>query len=158
MVAGPDDRYPAAAWRSYCCRWLQRNSAIHLYLILTPVMTNNNINKYKVILVITVGMGLLSLLFSSKILLYIGLGAGVLSLVSEKLAGGVVWVWGKIAMVLVFINTRILLSLVYFVFLLPISALSKMFSKNGVIKKRKEGSYFEQRDHLYTPEDISNTW
>ena len=50
-------------------------------------MTNNNINKYKVILVITVGMGLLSLLFSSKILLYIGLGAGVLSLVSEKLAG-----------------------------------------------------------------------
>ena len=121
-------------------------------------MTNNNINKYKVILVITVGMGLLSLLFSSKILLYIGLGAGVLSLVSEKLAGGVVWVWGKIALVLGFINTRILLSLVYFVFLLPISALSKMFSKNGVIKKRKEESYFEQRDHLYTPEDISNTW
>lgn len=121
-------------------------------------MTDNKVNKYKVVLVITVGMSLLSILFSSRILLYIGLGAGILSLISEKLADGVVWVWNKIAQVLGFINTRILLSLVYFVFLLPISALSKMFSKNGVIKKRKKDSYFEQRDHLYTPEDISNAW
>jgi hypothetical protein len=121
-------------------------------------MTNEKVNKYKVVLVITVGMGLLSLLFSSKILLYIGLGAGVLSLISEKLAGGVVWVWEKIAQVLGFINTRILLSLVYFIFLLPISSLSKLFSKNGVIRKRQKETYFEQRDHLYTPEDISNAW
>lgn len=119
----------------------------------------------KVILVMVVGFLLIATYLhwkteytnAARILFFIALGIGVASFIPplERL---VVWIWGKIAMVLGWINTKIILSLVFFIFLTPFALLSRLFSKNALQLKRKSESTFVERNHTYTKKDLENIW
>ncbi|PTX61503.1 hypothetical protein C8N46_104146 [Kordia periserrulae] len=118
----------------------------------------------KVILVIVVGfMFIAGYLFwktdydtSATVLFCIALGVGILSFFIES---AIVWVWEKFALALGWINTRIILSLVFFIFLTPFAVLSRVFSKNSSLKlKNKENTTFVERNHTYTKKDLENIW
>ncbi len=97
--------------------------------------------------------------FKTDYFLYISLGVGVLSLLSSTLEGWVLKVWFKIALVLGFINTRIILGLVFFVFLTPFAWLQKLFvRKNFLTLKDKENTVYHTRNHTYKAEDLENIW
>ena len=66
---------------------------------------------------------------------YIALGVGVASFFPplERL---VVWIWGKIALVLGWINTKIILSVVFFLFLTPFGILSVSYTHLTLPTKR----------------------
>mgnify|MGYP000226704233 CR=1 FL=1 len=112
---------------------------------------------YKSILVITIGFLALYYIFDWKVFEYIGFGVGVLSLLSKHAASAILWVWHKIAHVLGWINTRIILSVVYIVFLVPLAFLSRLVSKSN-IRKIKGNSAFHDRNHAYTAKDMENSW
>jgi len=115
---------------------------------------------YQSILVIVIGFAVLSLVFKIKMLLTIGLLLGILSLASFTLAGWINYGWNKLAQGLGWINSKILISVVFYVFLFPISALSKIKHKD-VLKRRKQtqaASYFTDRSHQYVPKDFENLW
>ncbi len=114
--------------------------------------------KLEALLVIVLGFGILYLIFDLKWMLYFALGVGVLSLMFPFFKEGVLWLWFKIAHVLGWINTKILLSAVFFVVLFPVASLSKLFSKDKLQLKRPTASLFKERNHLYTKEDIENIW
>jgi len=120
--------------------------------------TLNEKQKLEALLVIVLGFGILYLILDRIWLLYAALGVGVLSLMFPFVKEGILWLWFKIAEVLGWVNTRILLSVVFFVILLPIARLSRLFTKDKLQLKSSEQSVFKTRNHLYTKEDIENIW
>ncbi|QHI35244.1 hypothetical protein IMCC3317_05900 [Kordia antarctica] len=119
----------------------------------------------KVILVMVVGFLLIATYLqwktehtdAARILFFIALGIGVASFFPplERL---IVWIWGKIALVLGWINTKIILSLVFFIFLTPFALLSRIFSKNALQLKQESDTTFVERNHTYTKKDLENIW
>jgi hypothetical protein len=119
-------------------------------------MTENK-DRYKTLLVIVIGLLIISLKYEK--LFFVALGIGLLSLLSSFFAKWIEWFWFKIAHVLGWINTRIILSLFYFLIVLPIASISKLFTKDPLMLKAKNaGSLYVTRDHLYKKEDLENIW
>jgi hypothetical protein len=113
---------------------------------------------HKTILVIVAGLLLLSFIFDAPLMVAIATTVGVASLVSNHLANAIVWFWEKLAQVLGFINTRILLSVLFYLFLFPIAMLSRLFSKDPMQLKNPKASVFVTRNHTYTSKDLENMW
>jgi hypothetical protein len=116
-------------------------------------------DRFKTILVIVTGLLALAWIFDIPMLGKVALGTGVISIFIPAGAQAIEWLWLKLAMALGWINSRILLSIIYFVFLLPIAWLSRLFTKDPLaLKKNKRSSLFITRDHLYTGKDLENIW
>ncbi|MEQ8324619.1 MAG: SxtJ family membrane protein [Vicingaceae bacterium] len=117
------------------------------------------IKDLKAQLVIVTGFLFLSWVFNVQALVYKALGLGLIFLLSPHLTRLVLWIWEKIAHVMGWINTRILLTLVFYIFLLPISLLFKLFNRDPLgMKWSDDRSTFFQRDHLYEASDLENPW
>jgi hypothetical protein len=116
-------------------------------------------DTYKTILVMVTGLLLIGYIFKIQILYPISLGIALLACLSTYLASKIEWIWMKFAHVLGWINSRILLSIVYFVFLTPIALLRRVFQKESNWKLRVEKkSFFVERNHTYTKDDLINPW
>lgn len=84
---------------------------------------------------------------------------GLIFLVSKAATNQIIWLWWKIAHVLGWINTRILLTLVFYIVLFPFALLSRIFTKDPLhLKWKTKGSAFTIRDHQYRAEDLENPW
>jgi len=87
------------------------------------------------------------------------MGIGIAVIALPITAKWIEWIWLKIAFGLGWINSRILLSVIYFLFLLPIAWVSRFFTKDPLRLRRKDTpSVFLTRDHLYKKEDLENIW
>lgn len=116
-------------------------------------------DRFKTILVIVTGLLAIGWIFDIPILGKIAVIIGAVSIFIPPAARAIEWVWFKIALVLGWINSRILLSIIYFVFLMPIAWLSRLFTKDPLALKRdKRSTLFTTRDHLYTGKDLENIW
>ena len=111
-------------------------------------------------LVITVGFLFLFLWLKNPWFLRAALVVGALGAfwpwAAEKIHDG----WMLLARALGWVNGKILLSAVFFIFLTPIAWLARKAKAIDLqlIKKPEAGSYYVERNHLYKPEDIENTW
>ena len=120
----------------------------------------------KVILVMVMGFLLIATYLhfrteyatAAKVLFIIALSVGVGSFIPplERL---IVWLWGKFALGLGWFNTRVILSVVFFIFLTPFGLLSRVFSKKSGLKlKNDSNSTFVERNHTYSKKDLENIW
>ena len=116
-------------------------------------------DRFKTILVIVTGLLAVGWIFDIPLLGKIAVIIGAVSIFIPPAGRAIEWVWFKIALVLGWINSRILLSVIYFVFLMPIAWLSRLFTKDPLALKRdKRSTLFVTRDHLYTGKDLENIW
>ena len=127
-------------------------------------------NRFQSLLVIVVGFLVLYFIFQRNYdwyffefkrsyFLYAAVGIGVSSLMFDAVADLILKGWMKIAEVLGFINTRILMTLVFFIFLTPFALLQRFLSrKNYLSLKDSEKTVFHTRHHQYQPEDFDNIW
>ncbi|MBX2945172.1 MAG: hypothetical protein KF725_05015 [Cyclobacteriaceae bacterium] len=123
-------------------------------------------DRYKTILVIVSGFLVIAwVLFvkdftnAAQILAKVAIGIGLVSVFIPIAAKGIEWVWLKIAHILGWINSKILLGLIFFIFLLPIAWLSRLFTKDPLkLNGRQLKSLYNDRNHLYTKEDLENIW
>ena len=118
-------------------------------------------DKAKAQLVIVTGLVVIYFIFGAKYpwMLYAAAVIGVLCIVIPIVGDWIVKGWFKIAEVLGAINGRILLSIIFFLFLFPIAVLSRMGRKNPLGLKSESGeSAFTERNHLYTPKDLDQVW
>lgn len=119
----------------------------------------NVTEKVKAQLVIVTGLLVLYFVFKSPWLLYGAVGVGVLSLAIPVVGDFIVKIWFKLAEVLGNINGKIILSIMFFVFLWPIALLYRLTSKNPLaIKRTDDSSFYTERNHLYKKEDLEQTW
>lgn len=123
-------------------------------------------DRYKNILVIVIGLAVVgwipSIPFSQEWRVIIWKAAvviGLASMLSSTVARAIEWGWLKLALGLGWINSRIILGIVFFIFLTPIAWLARLFTRDPLQLKRKaSGTLYHSRDHTYTKEDLENIW
>jgi hypothetical protein len=100
------------------------------------------------------------LLLKIQALLYIALALLLTGLFVKGLAALITRVWLKFAEILGGINTRIILTVVFYVLLTPIAVIYRMVHGDFMGLKRRERAetYFSQREHAYAPRDLTNPW
>ncbi|MFN0216209.1 MAG: SxtJ family membrane protein [Saprospiraceae bacterium] len=111
---------------------------------------------------LVIATGLLALFFWLKNpwLLRVALVVGVFGALWPFAAYKIHQAWSLLAKALGWINGKILLSAVFYLFLTPIAWLARMFGASSMQLRKKPGdsSYYTKRDHRYEPKDLENTW
>lgn len=110
------------------------------------------------ILVISMGFLILYLIFSWQWAIIVSLVVGLIGIISSFLSQKIEWVWMKLAMVLGYIIPNILLSLVFFLFLFPISLFSKLFTKDPLMLSNKHKTYFIEVNKELEKESFEKIW
>lgn len=113
----------------------------------------------KTVLTITVGFLVIYVFTEYQWLLYTSLIVGILGLLSSRIAKVVDYLWMKLSYILSLIVPNILLTIIFYVFLFPISMLSKLFSKKDPMDlKNSKQSLFKDVDKQFVPESFDNPW
>ncbi|MBF0328437.1 MAG: hypothetical protein HQL10_04715 [Nitrospirae bacterium] len=102
-----------------------------------------------------------ALLFKSNLFIYAALCLLVIGLFFKALSNKISNAWLKFAEVVGSFNSRIILSLVFFLILTPIALLYRFFKGDFMgLKKRKEGleTCWVTRNHKFEAKDIENPW
>ncbi len=112
------------------------------------------------IIVIAAGFMALFFIFDKKHewMLYVSLGILIIGFVSPLLTRYIHIAWFWIAEKLGFVVSRIILGITFLVILMPVAALSKLFRKDFMMLKKREKSYYHERDHLFSADDMKDPW
>lgn len=139
--------------------------AVLLSLLLFTLYFNDmkikteEVEKYKTILIIVIGMLVIHIITEYNWALYTALIVGLSGAFSAFLAGIINTLWLKIGMLLSYIVPNIILTIIFYVFLTPIAFLSRIFGeKNQLNLKNTEKSIFKVRNTLYSIESFENPW
>ena len=117
--------------------------------------SNNSIES---VLVVVIGL-LLFFAFTKQIWFFrSALLIGLLGLLSNTFTGWIAFILQQITRVLGYVNARVLLSLVFFIILVPLAFLQRMFKKDVLQLKRPTKSMYKERNHLFEPKDLENMW
>ena len=108
------------------------------------------------ILVIVLGMMVIYLFVDSKYLLWGAIGIGAIGVFIPFLAAKIHWAWMKLAHVLGYVMSKVMLTLVYTLVVLPMSWIAR--KKVSVRLSGKGDSYFKERNYTYKKEDLENVW
>ncbi len=68
------------------------------------------------------------------------------ALIAPKLLSPIYSIWMKFSHILGFINSKILLFIIFYLLLVPMGLIAKIFGFNPMNKKGKSGSYYIQRE------------
>lgn len=109
-------------------------------------------------LVISTGFLALYLIYSWRWAVLISLAIGIIGIVSPFLSRKIAWAWMKLAKLLGYIVPNILLGIIFFLFLFPISLLSKLFKKDPLMLSRSYDSYFIEIERETEKQDFEKIW
>jgi|SRR5688572_10453068 hypothetical protein len=117
---------------------------------------DNRIKHLETILVIVLGLMVFYWIFDSKYLLWAAFGVGFIGVFIPWLAGKIHWAWMKLAHVMGFVMSKVMLTLVYTLVVVPMG----IFSRKKITMRLKQGttSYFKERNYTYKKEDLENVW
>ncbi|MEM7102979.1 MAG: SxtJ family membrane protein [Bacteroidota bacterium] len=110
-------------------------------------------------LVIVAGLLVISYIFNLVVLIKIATVLGLIFVFIPFLGNWVVWFWFKLAEVLGYVNSRILLSVIFFLMLTPLAFMARFFSKDPLkLKKKSDNSVYRERNYKYKKRDLENPW
>ena len=113
----------------------------------------------KTVLTITVGFLILHLVFIAPWLLLVSLIIGVIGIASTRLSRMIDFAWMKLTFVLSLIVPNILLSIIFYLFLFPVSMISKLFSSKDPLRlKNNNLSVFKTVNKEFEPSSFENPW
>ncbi|OQP57249.1 hypothetical protein A3860_11880 [Niastella vici] len=110
------------------------------------------------ILVLVLALVVFYRITNNRYLFGLAIAVGAIGLFIPALAEKIHLVWMKLAEGLGAVTSKIILTIIFFVILVPISFLFKAFGKNAVQKKAGSNSYFKERNFTYTRESLENVW
>lgn len=115
--------------------------------------------ELKALLVIVTGLNIFAWFLENKYLTLVAISFGTISLIIPIVGYYIVWLWYKIAGILGWINSRIILTVLFYLFLFPLAIIYRLFNKDQMhIRKPAPDSMFSDRNHQYNPGDFDNMW
>ena len=109
-------------------------------------------------IVIITGLLVFWLIYEVKVLITIAVAIGIIGAFIPGIAKWINWAWYKLAEAMGFVMSKVLLTLVFFIFLFPVSILYRLFNKDTLQLKRKTDTYWTKRDHRYSGKDLEQVW
>ncbi len=113
--------------------------------------------KHSSLVVIAIGFGVLYFNFH-KLWMLVPVGVSLIGFFINPIGEIVHKGWMLIAKVLGFINSRILLTLLFYVLLTPLALVFRLFNKARLKHTLKNNTSFVIRNHQYTIQDLRNPW
>lgn len=109
-------------------------------------------------LTITTGFLAVGLIFKWEAAVYLSLATGVIGIVSPFLSRWITWTWDQIGFLLGLIIPRIILALIFYLFLFPVAMMARLFRKDPLFLSKGYKSLFIERNFEATPQDFEKTW
>lgn len=103
----------------------------------------------------------IALFFKISVFLYIAFCLLFIGIFLRALSIRIARIWLKFSSVLGSISTRIVLTIIYFVFLTPIAFVYRLTHGDFMSLKRKNAldvRYWKERNYQYMPKDFENPW
>jgi len=94
----------------------------------------------------------------AKYLLLAALVLGLIGLFIPSLADKIHWAWMKLAHAMGWVMSKVILTIVFFVFLFPMALIMRAMGKGSVKMKQGGNSYYKNRDFLYNKESLEHVW
>ena len=95
---------------------------------------------------------------SKEIFVYLACGVGISGILVRPLGRLVAMGWYKLAHILSFVMSKLILAAVFVAVLVPVSTIYKLKRKDRLSLRRRPGSNWTTRDHQYTSADLKNIW
>ncbi|NCU05543.1 MAG: hypothetical protein GXC73_16345 [Chitinophagaceae bacterium] len=108
-------------------------------------------------LVIALGFALFYFVFKKEWLLT-PIGVSFIGFIIGPVGDFTHIVWMQLAKLLGYVNSRILLFLIFFIILTPVAFLRKLFGKKTTQDENKVNSYFHNRNQQYKAANLQNPW
>ena len=110
------------------------------------------------LLVLTGALILFFWIFNKKIFLSVALALVLIGAFSPYLTDKISKLWMKLSEILGNVMSKVILSAIFFVFLIPLAWIRKMLGKENLLLKKKNNSYYKNRNHTYSGKDLENMW
>jgi len=118
-----------------------------------------SMNKdYSTILVLVLALVGVFIYSDEITLLYVAVGMGLVSLLIPWVAKNIHFLWMKLSVLLGSVSAIVILTLIYFLIIVPLSFIARLTGKKFIILHRKDNSYFKPRNFLYDKGSIENVW
>ncbi|MTI32615.1 hypothetical protein [Xanthovirga aplysinae] len=113
----------------------------------------------KTLLTITIGFLLIFIFLNWEWALWVSLLMGLVGVFSNYLTVKVDYLWMKLAYLLSLVVPKVILSVIFYIFLFPISLFSKWFGKKDplMLRDSQESTYIEG-DKAFDKESFENPW
>ncbi len=118
------------------------------------------VNEMETIATLAAAFLLLYFIFHKAIFVLIAFTLLVMCLLFKKIASRISILWLGFSRVLGNFNSKIILTLIFFLFITPIAFFYRLFSKNSLLLKKDDSldSYFYSVDHNYRKNDFEKQW
>ncbi len=122
-------------------------------------MNINNSKEKQLETCIVIATGLLVIWYFKRIdwLVYAAIAIGIIGAFIPFLSKWIHWAWYKLAEMMGFVMSKVMLSIVFYLILFPLAFFYRLFSKDAMQRKKKE-SYWTERSHQYSAKDLENIW
>lgn len=114
--------------------------------------------EYSTILVLVLAFVGVYIYSDQIMLLYLAVGMGLISLLIPWIAKNIHFLWMKLSVLLGSVSAIVILTLIYFLIVVPLAFIAKLTGKKFIILHRKGNSYFKSRNFLYDKESIEDVW
>ncbi|MFC3415182.1 hypothetical protein [Algoriphagus hitonicola] len=115
--------------------------------------------ELEAILVITLGFMIVYKVFETEWLFFTALAIGILGTFISFFRKYLVLSWMRLASILNMIVPKLLLGLIFYLVLFPMSIFSKLFrSDNPIVLKKPELTNFTDSNKKFNNNDFLNTW
>lgn len=118
----------------------------------------SEIERYKTLVVICLGMWLLFAISGYRIFVWTSLIVSIGGIISPTIAAAMAWLWDLLAQVLGFIMPKVILILVFYFLLFPLSAISKLFRKSMFRVKNDKASFFTDVEKKFSRQEFDKLW
>jgi hypothetical protein len=152
MVAGTCHFYPVTDRNPHhiCRRFGHRSIHLHSFL-----MKDKHLGTMLVFVLVLI---ILFLNYHNIKLLYAALIVGAIGLFVPALSRKIHDLWMKFAELLGLVMNKVILGIVFYLFLFPVALLSRLFRKNPFKAKKETSSYFSERNFTYTKKSLEQLW
>lgn len=129
--------------------------SLHSFIPYSKMSKEKNLEA---ILVICLGLIVFHLILDIRILLLISILLGLAGLFIPFVAKWVAKGWYGLSHVMGFVMSKVILTIIYFIFLYPMALVARAGGKLSIKLKKAPESYWTVRNHPYKKEDLENMW
>jgi hypothetical protein len=118
----------------------------------------DRIKSLETSLVLTTGFLVIYIFTLNYLFIYLALAFGITGIFLKPVAKYLAIAWFKLADVLNFIMSKIILGTLFFVVLVPIALLYRISNNDKLKLKKSDKTNWIERNHDYSSADLENIW